>query len=463
MLWSLFSLISVFLVRLIFAGPAVSLVSNTKPDSSGIYFVSYDGLVNVNSFQLSGVLTYGSYQYVGWWTSTGYAKLGRRSVNGTSWSTIQLNHVLTSSDSHRVIALGVSPEDGRIHVAMDCHSDTQYYTVSTSGLASGGTWSNSSFGSITTTLGNLNIGTVVTYPQFVVTPNNLLQFFYRTGVSGNGATQLAEYSGGTWTNVGSWASASGSYTSPPTSAVSTARNLYIHGATYQGSRLHITGTWRETNAAVSCSTGGLTNHDTVYFYSDDRGRTWKNSAGTSVGTSGSSPVNVNSAGIIVDSLDANHGLMNQESQVVDTSGLIHAIISYMPGRFGQCVTNYESDRIAHGYAFHVYKNSSGLFTKNEITNWPIAAVGRSQIVLDKSNNAYVVLPYLKIVSATASSKWTDWTLAYDGQAQGLNVFGEVTVDRERLRIGDGVLSVLYQESSSGTTPSPVHVADFKLG
>jgi hypothetical protein len=135
----------------------------------------------------------------------------------------------------------------------------------------------------------------------------------------------------------------------------------------------------------------------------------------------------------------------------------------MPGRFGQCVTNYQNDRIAHGYAFHLFKNSSGQFTKTEITGWPISAVGRSQIVLDKSNNAYVVLPYLKIVSASASSQWTDWSLVYDGKAAGLKCFGEVTVDRERLRIGDGVLSVFYQESSSGTTPSAVRVVDFRLG
>lgn len=102
-----------------------------------------------------------------------------------------------------------------------------------------------------------------------MTPQNKLQFVYRSGVSGNGAGQLAEYSGGVWTNVGSWASASGSYTSD-TGAVSTARNLYIHGFTYDvNGKLHVSGTWRENNAAVSCSSSGLANHDTVYFYSND--------------------------------------------------------------------------------------------------------------------------------------------------------------------------------------------------
>lgn len=110
----------------------------------------------------------------------------------------------------------------------------------------------------------------ITYPQFVVTPDNLLQFVFRSGVSGDGATQLAEYSAGTWTNVGSWASATGTYTST-NGATSSARNLYIHGFTYRLSKAHVTGTWREQNGAVSCSSGGLTNHDTTYIYSEDKG------------------------------------------------------------------------------------------------------------------------------------------------------------------------------------------------
>lgn len=166
-------------------------------------------------------------------------------------------------------------------------------------------------------------------------------------MSGNGATQLAEYNEGVWSNVGSWASASGVYTST-NGAQSSARNLYIHGFTYDSDRLHVAGTWREQNGAVMCSSGGLTNHDTVYVFSDDRGeylsfvrfsesnfllagRTWKNSAGSDVGTSGSSPFNVNSGGLIVDPLNADHALMNQESQVVDSVGQPHIIISYVPG------------------------------------------------------------------------------------------------------------------------------------
>lgn len=129
------------------------------------------------------------------------------------------------------------------------------------------------------------------------------------------------------------------------------------------------------------------------------------------------------------------------------------------GSFTQCVTNYVEDRILYARPFHLYKTPNGTFVKMEI---PVAlnSVGRSQIVMDNSDNVYVVLPYVRIVSASKSSSWTDWKVVYDGVADGLNAFGEVTVDRARL--STGVLSVLYQQKSSGTIPSPVQLIDFQL-
>ncbi|KAH7107823.1 hypothetical protein BKA62DRAFT_740536 [Auriculariales sp. MPI-PUGE-AT-0066] len=439
---------------------SVSLSSNTVLDNSGIYFVSYDGLVNVNSFQQNAVLTYEGYQYAAWYSSSRSAMLARRAVPSGSWASISLPHTLSANDSHNVMSLGISPADGTIHVAMDCHSTTLYYTKSTAGLANSPaskTWAASSFGSIVTTLGGLNIGTTVTYPQFAVTPDNKLQFIYRSGVSGNGAAQLAEWSGSAWSSVGQWSSASGSYTST-NGVVSTVRNLYIHGFTYSSTgRLHVAGTWREQTGGVSC--GDLTNHDTVYFYSDDRGRSWYNSAGTKVGTSGSSPIAVGASGIIVDSLNADHALMNQESQAADSTNLPHVVISYVPGRFGQCITSYESGRLANAYAFHVWRSSAGTWTKTEIPQ-AVQSVGRSQIFLDSSDNAYVVLPFIRIMGATKASNYTDWALLYNGQSAGLNAFGEITLDRSRIA-SERIVSVLYQLSSSGTS-SAVKIADFKF-
>lgn len=236
--------------------------------------------------------------------------------------------------------------------------------------------------------------------------------------------------------------------------------MYLHGIDYDvNGRLHSFFTWREQNGAVMCSSGGITNHDTGYVYSDDRGRTWRNNAGTAVGTTGGSDkVAVTDSGLVIDSLNPDHSLMNQESQFTDSAGRPHAIISYVPGRFGQCTTNYVSDRTANGRAFHVRRNASGTWQKTEIPV-VLGSSQRTKLVLDKYDNAYAIFPFGRIAGASAASGYTDWKILFDGS--GLNAFGEVVIDEMRIK-ADNVLSVMYQEKSSGTTPSALHVVDFAL-
>ncbi|GAB3429887.1 BNR repeat-containing protein [Flindersiella endophytica] len=442
------------------AAPPVTQLGNTLLDSSAIFFVSYDGIVNNNSFQTSGILTYNGYQYTGWYHSDRYAMLARRRLPAGGWQIIQLPHQLSTNDSHNVVTLGVSPQDGRLHVAMDTHDSAIYYQKSEAGLVSdpaGRSWSASRFGAVQRTLDGVDLGGI-TYPRFIVTPERRLQLSYRTPYSGNGTKALAEYSDGSWRKLGEWSSKTGSYTY--NGVTSTTRNMYLHGLTYgRNGRLHATFTWREGNSGVLCAPGGLTNHDTGYVYSDDRGRTWRNNAGQVVGTTGGQLVSVTSPGLVIDPLSVDHGLMNQESQAVDAAGQPHAIISYVPGRFTQCVTSYQNDRRAYARPFHVWRDASGAWRKLEIPV-PVNAVGRSRIVFDRSDNVYVVMPYGRIVSASKASNWTDWTVVFD--AQGLNVFGEVVVDEARV-MSENVLSILYQQASSGTTPSPIRVIDFRLG
>ena len=143
---------------------------------------------------------------------------------------------------------------------------------------------------------------------------------------------------------------------------------------------------------------------------------------------------------------------------IDSTGTPHVIISYVPGRFTQCVSDFVAQRRSSGRAFHLTRNAQGQWRKIEI---PVAlnAFGRSQIVLDSADNAYVVLPFGRIVTASEASGWTDWTLRFD--AATLGAFGEVVIDRSRIA-SDGVLSILYQRSSSGTTPSPIRVLDVQI-
>ncbi|MFK0159647.1 BNR repeat-containing protein [Streptomyces sp. NPDC090499] len=442
-------------------GPSVNKQQSTLLDAQAVFFVSYDGLVNNNSFQKNGLFTYKGYQYAGWYTSTGAAVIGRRVLGGSSWSTVTLAHQLKSSDSHNVISMGVSKVDGRLHINMDSHSDGFFYVKSVAGLLDNpGTtsWTSAVFGSVQTSLDGLALTSQFTYPQFIATPEGRLQLSYRVGISGNGRNALAEYDGSSWTALGEWSSSTGTYTS--THGSSTARNMYLHGIDYDvNGRLHAFFTWREQSASVMCSSGGITNHDTGYVHSTDRGRTWLSDAGTLVATTGTADtVAVTDSGLVVDSLNPDHSLMNQESQWTDSAGLPHAIISYVPGRFGQCTTDYVSDRTANGRAFHLRKNSAGSWQKTEI---PVAlnSSQRTKLVLDKYDNAYAVLPYGRIAGASKASGYSDWALLHDGG--GLNAFGEVVIDELRVK-ADNVLSFMYQEASSGTTPSALHVVDFAL-
>ncbi|MFF8023095.1 BNR repeat-containing protein [Streptomyces sp. NPDC007896] len=442
-------------------GPSVTLTGSTQLDSQALYFVSYDGLVNNNSFQKNGLLTYKGYQYAVWYTTDSSAVVARRALGASSWSTLTLAHRLKSSDSHNVISMGVSKTDGRLHLNMDSHSDGFFYVKSVAGLLDNPAttaWTSAVFGAVQTSLDGLALTTQFTYPQFISTPDGKLQLSYRVGISGNGRNALAEYDGSSWTALGEWSGSTGTYTSEHGS--STARNMYLHGIDYDvNGRLHSFFTWREQNGAVMCNSGGITNHDTGYVYSTDRGRTWRNNAGTLVGTTGGSDtVAVTDAGLVVDALNPDHSLMNQESQATDSTGLPHAIISYVPGRFGQCTTNYVTDRTNNGRAFHLRKNASGSWTKTEI---PIAlgSSQRTKLILDKYDNAYAIMPFGRIAGASKSSGYTDWKLLYDGS--GLNAFGEVVIDETRVS-QDGTLSVMYQEKSSGTTPSALHVVDFRL-
>lgn len=99
----------------------MSVSSDTQIDPTALFFVSFDGLVNNESFQQDGITSFAGYQYAAWYTSGRSAVIGRRKLTGTTWERVVLPHQLSTNDSHNVISLGVSPSDGRLHVAMDTH------------------------------------------------------------------------------------------------------------------------------------------------------------------------------------------------------------------------------------------------------------------------------------------------------------------------------------------------------
>ncbi|GLI01660.1 BNR repeat-containing protein [Phytohabitans aurantiacus] len=422
--------------------PRVSLLGDSVLDPTALYFVSYQGIVNNASYQQHGLLTHAGYQYAAWYTASRHAVVARRRLPHGIWEPVRLPHQLSVDDSHNSISLGMSPVDGTVHVAMDTHDNAVFYSTLD--------------GPVRRTLGDLDLG-AITYPRFLVTPEGRLQMSYRTGRSGNGSQELVEYDRA-WHRVGAWSSPDGAYT--VNGATSASRNMYLHGLAYcRCARLHAAFTWREDNTAVLTHPGGLANHDTGYVYSDDRGRTWHNGAGEVVARTGTDElVAVDSPGLVVDPVGVDRALINQECLVVDSVCRPHVVISYVPERFVPAVSDFVADRERYGRVYHLWLDRERGWRKTEIPV-PLAAFGRSQLVLDSADNAYLVLPYGRIVTASAASGWTDWTPRLEGA--GLGAFGEVVVDRTRM-VTDGVLSILYQRPSTGDEPSPIHVADFAI-
>ncbi len=189
-------------------GPSVTKKSTTQLDAQAVYFVSYDGLVNNNSFQKNGLLTHKGYQYAAWYTADKRAVVARRAPGATTWSTITLSHTLKSDDSHNVISMGVSKVDGRLHLNLDSHSDGFFYVKSVAGLLdnpASTAWTSAVLGAVQTSLDGVVLTSQFTYPQFIATPDGKLQLSYRVGISGNGRNALAEYDGSAWTALGSGA------------------------------------------------------------------------------------------------------------------------------------------------------------------------------------------------------------------------------------------------------------------
>jgi hypothetical protein len=401
--------------------PALSDRVNTRLAYSSQTTVSYGGYLNGESFQQDGILTYNGYQYAAYWNTGPRVVLARRPVGDGAWHKIEMapGYTGTSGDAHNTISLGISPLDGRLHIAFDHHSSNLHYVRSVAGLVSqpqSAAWATASFSAVTSVLGGEAV-TLVTYPRFVTAPGGRMLFSYRYGSSGSGDEVLWEYDGaagtdGTWTKLGTYIA-----------GIAGGVNAYLHGLEYQGTRLHAAWCWRSTPDAS-------TNQDLLYAYSDDHGRSWRNNAGELVATTGSAPMTTGSD-LRVWAIPQNRGLINQEHMVVDAAGRVHVLLSHLPDAQPDDA-GFDSARTRSRF-FHYWRSPAGAWTRVPM-DIAVRANWRGKLAPASSGNLYAVLPGLRIAAASAASGWTDWTLletAYDGQ-----FFSDPLIDRQQLRGSD---------------------------
>ncbi len=404
---------------------------------TGDGFVSESG-TNFVSFQQNAITTYNGYQYITFWNRAKKVCLSRKKLPDGKWETIALEGYTSPydlSDNHYNISFGICKSNGTIHIAFDHHNDPFHYRYSTVDLTNdpdNANWSSASFSDTQDYLVSgqamteTNFAGAVTYPRFITKPNGDMLSECRTGWSGDGNSHLWEYIGstGTWTYIGEYLH--GRADGMPTGYVDNCG--YINGLHYTpgGTRLHVSLVWRDSPDAN-------TNHDICYAYSDDDGRTWYNTAGTLIGTTGSSDVsqllNLYSEGFQILSVAQNRGLINQEGQTVDSNGKIHILQSYL--KDGVTQSDWYNRRV-NAYMRHIYQDDNGVWQNDIIAE---SRIDRGDIAIDAADNLYVLGPDYRVYTAKADEDWATWyefDLSQDGKAVAEGIFDKEILLEENI-------------------------------
>jgi hypothetical protein len=444
------------------------------------YFIDMYGAnpstVNFAQALVSHLAPDGWWQYAAWYAPNNAVMLARRGPDEVWSSPIALPFGLNVNDSHNSINLGISAIDGRLHVCAGQHNDPMQYTRSHPGLLDDGSapWSAASFEPVSGSLAGTVVGEL-TYPTFTAKPDGGLLFWYRNGLSSNGRMRLAEYDGSSWALLGDVTSSTGSWTAPNNGAVSISRNFYwAHPMYGPDGVLHLSATWNEGNAAVlQVPTAPVIQHHIVYVTSADHGRTWYNSAGAKIATTGSDPIHVNKTGIHVpaSTVDTRYALLVPDL-TLGPDGLVAVLADYVSPDLLTNSPKHVVDmdhRVQYAGNHPRWRNPNGTWDAESVrvdgqfvfNRYPTGrrAATRGKVVFGPDKSMHVVHSGVRICSATAASGYTDWEVTLRGQNY-LYAFGEMGgIDRSR----PDRFSLLYiEQAETGATRSAVCVRDFQL-
>ncbi|MGK4004562.1 BNR repeat-containing protein [Sorangium sp. So ce1036] len=419
--------------------PGIDKLGEGKLAESGLTVVSYGGYVNGESFQQDAIVSFGGYQYTAFWNTNRNVVLARRRLPSSpggaagAWQKFDFkDHRLSADDAHNTISLGIAPGDGTLHLAFDHHGSPLHYRRSVAGLLTDPenvAWAAASFSAVSSALEGSTRVALVTYPRFVTEPGGeKLLLSARIGESGSGDEHLWEYDTTThaWTSLGEYIE-----------GTDASMNAYLHGLAYTrgGARLHAAWCWRDTPDPT-------TNHDLLYIYSDDHGRTWHNSAGDKVATTGASFVTRDTAGLSVWPIGQNRGLINQEHMAVDASGRVHVLLSHLPDGEANNA-NFTSARSRSEF-FHYVRDTDGTWTRHGL-GLRVIQNFRGKLAISSTENVYAILPDLRIAGASPSDGYATWELL--DAADAGRFFSDPLIDAARLETSDE-LTVYYPERSS---------------
>ncbi|MBD0726530.1 hypothetical protein B6A10_15250 [Flavobacterium sp. L1I52] len=425
----------------------------------------YGIAINGRSYQKDALASHNGYQYIAYYNDRRHVCISRRKLPLGDWKTIEfLDYDFKSDDSHNVVSLGICPNDGTIHLAFDHHVHPLHYRVSKKGLATNPEimeWAASSFSPILDQLEE-NKPIKITYPKFWQTPEGNLQMNYRVRGSGNGDRMLVDYNAktGKWENTRQIDSSIGKFEDEL--GKSDTRCSYPNGYDYDvNGRLHVTWVWREDSQGA--------NHDLIYVYSDDHGFTWKNNEGKLL----NEIPNVNSEGIVVQSIPRVLGLMNDHGQVIDSKGRLHVVMFHgtketIEAAGSSLGATRWGPKEAQRY-FHYWRDEKGKWNSLQL---PMTVGNRPKVFTDKNDNLIMIYcgtsqnskknnkdQDLVIAVATAKSNWQDWQIAHKIQGPFMN---DMLADVYRWK-NENILSIMLQGTPENVRqPSKLQVIDLNI-
>ena len=444
-----------------------SLLTPTTVDQQTLTFASgkaakFSTTINGRSHQQTPLTTHLGYQYAAYYDSNRQVCLGRRKLPSSHWEVIRFaDHKIESNDAHNTVVVGICHGDGTIHLAFDHHATQLNYRVSKLEVANDPDnvkWDADLFGSIQHSLGSVTPQMRVTYPRFFNAPNGNLMLYYRSGTSGNGDGCIEEYDGAEHR----WSERLGTFiardqgTFQAKGKTSDYRCPYMNDLSYAGNRLHASWVWRDRFERTQAKN----QHDVCYAYSDDDGRTWRNSDGQVIGRTHSSPIDLNSTGLIVAPIPIGNGLTNSNTQYAYPDGSIHIVAGQ------KTVKNREQS-----YQ-HFWRNTDGKWNRQTLPFFG----NRPKLVGDKDRNLWIVFNEnegdLRILKGTPNAGRTAWNWSYAEPRIPHSVCGEPLVDVARWEL-EKVLSIYYQQKpeqdvvteNSGPVdgfPTPLHVLDVPI-
>ncbi|WP_390206870.1 BNR repeat-containing protein [Halocatena marina] len=392
------------------------------------------------------VLSHGGYQYTAYWDDDNSLNLSRRDLSNNSVQTINFSYTLTDNDNHDNISLGISPNDGRLHLVYDVHADPINYQYSDAGFITNppSNISTSQFSGTTDMFSNLKEDRI-TYPRFFNDNTDKLYLVYRMDGSGDGDTLLHTHDARSndWTREGKVIDRSGTFSG--WNGGHDTRNAYLHGMTFDDNdRLHTTWVYREVASTIA------SNHDIHYAYSDDYGTTWKNDNGNVIGDlSANDPIDINDPSKVID-VPTYSFIINAGQMALDADNQPH-IFTYR-----SLFRSPSHDRDTH--YIHYWRSTDGSWNSQYIDNTEIflqkrtvSTFNRDPILFDDNNNAHIYVSVdqkLFGAVATSSSGWSDWR-TYVLDAGTIVGRGGRRYDKQRWE-QDNVLSIpLIQPNGQG--------------